>query len=574
MAAVQKLKRPPLLRPVKAEPMEVIPPPVNIKEEKECLLPLDTTLRVEEDIVMPTTMESAADTRPESQITPASSPVSICLPPSPPAPVPVVPTGKTLKDLNEALEQTESESESEDPELSEEQKVVLEKVRNGENLFITGAAGTGKSLLLRAGIKFLRHKHGYEGTMVCAPMGIAAIHVGGFTLHYGFSLGYAHGTIPNLVSAAMKNQRLVATIKALKCLVIDEISTLLPRLFLLVSEICQGILGNDRPFGGLHVIICGDFFQLPPVLTKENRAQNEGFPRFCFELPLWRRTIGMNFFELKHVFRQGEDARFCEILQGARYGKLASEHTSLLRKRLLPAGQYHPVLADLATEVLPTVIVPTLEEAARINRSRLDRLPGEDTSFIGVVRFVGYSKNKALKPKETDEVNKLMETTRDTAIVDPDLRLRVGAQVMLMKNLDVGAGLANGTCGKVTRMEKDKVWVLFKKKKHEYPIVAAQWDKPYKDKGLVIYKQIPLRLGWAMSIHKSQGITVPDAVLNLGKQVFEAHMAYVALSRVQKLNGVYLTAFDPTKFFVHEKVKVRMGFNDGFHDSYHKLGLL
>ncbi|XP_076042584.1 ATP-dependent DNA helicase PIF1-like isoform X2 [Oratosquilla oratoria] len=401
--------------------------------------------------------------------------------------------------------------------LSGEQKRVLQAIQAGNNVFFTGSAGTGKSFLLQRIVGALPP----DTTFTTASTGIAACQIGGTTLHAFAGIGSGTATLEQCIQLA--SRRVIAQ-QWRKCrhLIVDEISMVDGAFFEKLEGVARAVRGNDKPFGGIQLILCGDFLQLPPV-TKPGEKRI-----FCFQTLAWSRCISLNM-ELKQVRRQDDD-EFINILQNIRIGKC----TETMAKRLKGTEGNRVEQGKIKATRLCT----HKEDVNHINNDHLKKLEGQERVFYAVdtdPTLVG------LLDKQTPVVSKLV--------------LKVGAQVMLMKNLDVGCGLVNGARGVVTG---------FRNGQHGTPTVqfisGVQRDikqEKWTIKGAggiyLTRQQLPLKLAWAFSIHKSQGMTLDCAEMSLSR-VFEAGQAYVALSRARNLKSIRVLDFNPSAIRAHPDV--------------------
>ncbi|XP_061192610.1 ATP-dependent DNA helicase PIF1-like [Saccostrea echinata] len=391
--------------------------------------------------------------------------------------------------------------------LSKEQNTILDAVLQGKNVFFTGSAGTGKSFLMRRIIGSLPPQH----TFATASTGVAACHIGGTTLHAFAGIGSGSALLEQCVQLASRPQ-IAQQWRKCHHLVIDEISMVDGSLFDKLETIARVVRKNDNPFGGIQLIICGDFLQLPPV-TKGTEKKT-----FCFQAKSWSKCIQVNM-ELKEVRRQN-DISFINILQNVRLGKCSEETYQVLRETAQHNIQRNGILA--------TRLCTHKEDVNKINLYHLGKLQGDEKTFVALDGDEVYqSQLEVLSP------------------VPKKLNLKVGAQVMLAKNLEVQRGLVNGARGVV---------VGFDKKNQDYPVVKfvsgeeevirpVRWTFKLSGTVYINRKQLPLKLAWAISIHKSQGMTLDCVEMSLSK-VFEAGQTYVALSRAKSLEGLRILDFD------------------------------
>ncbi|XP_039721238.1 ATP-dependent DNA helicase PIF1 isoform X2 [Pteropus medius] len=394
------------------------------------------------------------------------------------------------------------------PQLSEEQAAVLRVILKGQSIFFTGSAGTGKSYLLKRILGSLPP----TGTVATASTGVAACHIGGTTLHAFAGIGSGQAPLAQCVALA---QRPSVRQGWLSCqrLVIDEISMVEAALFDKLEAVARAVRQQNKPFGGIQLIICGDFLQLPPV-TKGSQP-----PQFCFQAKSWRKCVPVTL-ELTKVWRQA-DQTFVSLLQAVRLGRCSDEVT-----RQLQATATHEVGRD---GIVATRLCTHQDDVALTNERRLQELPGEVHSFEAM--------------DSDPEQARILDVQCPVSRL---LQLKLGAQVMLVKNLAVTRGLVNGARGVVVGFETEGrglPQVRFLCGVTEV-IRADRWTVQATGGQFLSRQQLPLQLAWAISIHKSQGMSLDCVEMSLGR-VFASGQAYVALSRARSLQGLRVLDFDP-----------------------------
>jgi len=462
--------------------------------------------------------------------------------------------------------------------LTAEQRLAAEKVLDPvtpANVFISGAAGTGKShvskyiiqMLLGSGsdddddnnsaaiddntddddedIQIFKTVPIKRKVAPVAPTGVAAINIGGSTLHSFFGIGLGL-TSTNTLSSVMKkvrgNKEAVRRIQETDVLLIDEVSMLSSDLLELLDIVAREIRKVDVAMGGLQIIACGDFFQLPPIVS-DRSGMNYGedvdnYRPFCFDSHIWEE-LGLhdNTFELSQVQRQESGSKFEVFLNDmVRVGNVpASVLRDFNRKCLI--SEEHPLPDD---GIVPTRIYTHNRDVDSENEARLAELEGELTSFKAIDEW-----RESMPTGTLASIKKSMKASVLAELPD-EVGLKIGAQVMLTRNkdLDSGAdrGLVNGSRGVVQDFHSfDKLPVVrFDNGRVErINRVEAVRYNPDGGPGVLIRKQLPLKLGWATTVHKSQGSTLSRAILDISK-TFEAGQAYVSLSRVKDIQGLYL----------------------------------
>jgi len=384
--------------------------------------------------------------------------------------------------------------------LTIEQKQVLDIVLNGHSVFFTGSAGTGKSHLLRRIVASLPP----DVTFVTASTGIAACHIGGTTLHSFAGIGSGTAALNQCIELA-KRQGVQQQWKKCRHLVIDEISMVDGEFFEKMENVARVVRGNNKPFGGIQLILCGDFLQLPPVSKGGKKT------RFCFQTEAWSRAVTQTL-QLKQVHRQSDPA-FIKILNHVRYGSC----TDAMLDKLLSTGSNN--VEKLG--IVPTRLCTHNEDVELINKAKLDALQGCEKLFNAVDSDAGLSH--------------LLDQATPVAT---NIKLKVGAQVMLTKNMDVSRGLVNGARGVVAGFDPGQQGLPIVRflSGEKLTVHNEKWGT--KHAGLyVVRRQLPLKLAWAISIHKSQGMTLDCVEMSLSR-VFEYGQAYVALSRAKSMDGL------------------------------------
>jgi len=424
----------------------------------------------------------------------------------------------------------------EEPPLSEEQLRLVERiVRRRESLFFTGAAGTGKSRTLRELVR-----QSPEGsTFVTALTGMAATQLPrGTTLHSFAGLGLAKGTKEQCLERAQMSGKDMRNWANAKLLVIDEASMISKGLFEKLEFVARRMRSCDKPFGGIVLCLCGDFFQLPPV----SRGAVGDDALFCFESEAWRRCFaslvgdGENCFSVTEIFRQ-RDASLLRLLSEVRHNNL----TDFGMQTLQQLGR------ELSyQDIEPTRLFPTNRAADDVNAQRLAALPG------GERREATYEASD----KRPEGMHMTDESLDAMTLFPRTLELKVGAQVMLLKN--TSASLVNGSRGVVEGFVAERPGAerlpVIRFRNGEAIIVDRASDVKDLAGGHKFSRfQLPLRLSWAMTIHKSQGVTIDFLEVDL-RNVFEAGQAYVALSRARTLEGLRVLSFDVRKIWSSPKV--------------------
>jgi len=397
------------------------------------------------------------------------------------------------------------------------QSKALAILKSGKNVFLTGSAGAGKTYVLNQYIKHLRHHK--MGVAITASTGIAATHLGGQTIHSWCGMGVKD----DLNTADLKNLKtkkyLVTKIEKAKVLVIDEISMLHKRQLDLINKILKFFKKTEAPFGGLQVVVSGDFFQLPPV-TDGNELSKE---KFCFMSEAWVEA-DFSICYITQQFRQSNNL-LNQVLNEVRAQKVSQESI----KALWEAQETNP-------EGEVTKLYTHNVDVDRINEDFFKKLKGTAKKFTA----------------KTKGNPKLQEVLIKSVLAREEVSLKKGTKVMFVKN-NFEKGYVNGTLGHVFDFwDDDGKKMPIVKTNHGVNIYVQPEIWPMEDekgKELASFEQIPLRLAWAITVHKSQGMTLDAAEIDLSK-TFELGQGYVALSRISSLEGLKLMGFNSKSLHV------------------------
>lgn len=391
-------------------------------------------------------------------------------------------------------------------------------MKTGANVFLTGEPGSGKTHTVNAYIRYLR-EHDIEPS-ITASTGIAATHVGGMTVHSWSGIGIRRALSDYDLDAMSMIEPLVRRMRKAKVLIIDEISMLDGNTLAMVERVGRTLRQKEEPFGGLQVIFVGDFFQLPPI------ANNGEQPQFCFASPAWAGANPLVCY-LSEQHRQ-EDTAFLSTLTAIRCGELEDHVFEYLGKRRVSPGG-HP--ADIPELYTHNVDVDTK------NSAELKKIDGEEKIFFmetkGSASRVAQLIKGCLSPEE--------------------LVLKKGASVMFTKN-SFESGYVNGTLGRVSDFDPDTGYPEVTTQEGEvFTAVPSEWSMMDNGKVLATITQIPLRLAWAITVHKSQGMSLDAAVMDLSR-AFEYGQGYVALSRVRTFDGLHILGINQRALEVHPLV--------------------
>lgn len=413
--------------------------------------------------------------------------------------------------------------------MNEEQQRVLTWVQKGANVFIAGAAGTGKSFTLKEIVQWCKKNE--RSVAITSSTGISALAIGGRTVHSYLSIGLAKCSAYQLyLNTAMKKPEIIRKLNSLRLLIIDEVSMISAELLDKIYEYLQRVRKSQLPFGGLQIILCGDMCQLPPVNGE-----------YCFLSKAWANSKFLCV-ELIKQMRQETDLYFADMLNKLRFGVCSDEHLLFLKKCVNP---------DFG-EIKPTILYSKNINVDILNQQEFEKLIDTGAEQIKYDSFYSASSEDTLAWAKSLHIPESVE-------------LCIGLQVMLTVNLAVDEGLANGTRGVVTGFEEEGPVVLFK---NGDQVIIERWrfsdenddtDSPEaavkktKTCGKWV-EAIPLKMAYALTIHKSQSLTLDAAVVDLGPGIFACGQAYVALSRVRDSKSVKVLNVFKSSFKTDEQV--------------------
>lgn len=403
-----------------------------------------------------------------------------------------------------------------------DQEKALEMLKTGENIFLTGSAGTGKTFLLNRFIEYLKKEGKNVG--ITASTGIAATQLGGRTIHSWLGIKIEN-EFNKEVKKSLKNKKLKERIKKTDVLIIDEISMLDAKRFDLVNQVLKFVRESDLPFGGVQVVLCGDFFQLPPIVKEDSDLFSSDKKIFAYHSLAWEEGSFKVCYLDKH-YRQ-KDKDFVEILDSIRENKAENDIFEKLRDR---------IKGDISFIKNPTKLYTHNINVDSINNKELSMLTGREVSY---------------KTKSEGEKN-LVEALKKSCLVPEELILKKGARVMFVKN-NFDKGFVNGTLGEVVDFDEEDLPIVEIESGKRITASLESWVVEEDDRDVARISQIPLRLAWAITVHKSQGMSLDAAEIDLSRS-FELGMGYVALSRVRTLEGIKLVGINEISLRVNEEI--------------------
>ena len=397
------------------------------------------------------------------------------------------------------------------------QKDALELLKLGYTCYLTGEAGSGKTFLLNKYIAYLRKQKVEVG--ITASTGIAATHLGGVTIDSWSGLGMRDAVTPTDIRVISQNHNTVKRITHSKVLIIDEVSMLHGKRLDAIDQICRSIRNNNDPFGGLQVILCGDFFQLPPV--SEKRYDYD----YVYKSKVWKE-INPHIIYLSSQYRQ-TDPQFNEVLSAIRENKVDDHVKNIL---------YETRNNQFEGPIVPTKLYTHNIDVDAINTRQLEEIKQEPQQY----QMISMG-------SET-----LVNALRRGCLAPENLILKKGAQVMFVRN-NQQAGYFNGTVGRVIGFDRNNLPIVETYEKKKIHVGQAHWTIIEDEKIRAEIIQIPLRLAWAITVHKSQGMTLSCAEVDLSKS-FVHGMGYVALSRMRSLSGVKLLGMNDLALSVNPEI--------------------
>ena len=409
-----------------------------------------------------------------------------------------------------------------DIHLNTKQQEVISYILQGKNILITGGAGSGKSTLLKY---YLKNYKNTKNIAITSTTGTSAILIGGTTLHSYLGIGLGNNSVDAIVTRITKKKYLKKRWCKLDVLLIDEVSMMSAELFDKLEQIARNVRKKDTAFGGIQLVFSGDFLQLPCIDTD----------KFCFDAESWNFCMD-HIICLDKILRQRSKS-FQDCLNYIRLGEKPENVRKMLENRVR-----FKLKNDMGIE--PTKLYPLNVSVEHINQKKIKKLAKKNgTIYEYDIEF------KIYESVLDNEIN--IEKFKKYSPAPETLELTENCQVMLIHNLDIASKLVNGSRGVVIKFIEELPLVRFLNGE-ERIIDYHIWEMEENDKKLARITQIPLRLGYAYSIHKAQGCTLDYVIIDLSN-IFDYGMAYVALSRVKNLDGLSIVGIDWDKIKAHPR---------------------
>lgn len=430
--------------------------------------------------------------------------------------------------------------------LNKIQQECFDSFKEGNSMVITGPAGCGKSYIISKIREYCRENNITIG--ITAMTGAAASLIGGMTLHTWSGIGLGQKSAVDIFTSITRTRReCIHRWNDTRVLIIDEISMMDASLFNKLNILAQLARSNNLSFfGGMQVILCGDFAQLKPIVKT-------GEMKFAFESDVWKMHLTEHTFCLKEVIRQS-DPVFQGLLSRIRLGTYTAEDKKILNSRLVTDIDESTLVVEMSDgtehDILATKLFPMKKDVSRINKVELTKLINDGAihrDFFCVDTAVNKKSGSIVKPTASEE------KSFNSTYVDEKLTLAIGAQVMLIKNLDFEKQLINGSRGTVIKFDKSGYPIVLFDHGVQVTIQPEKFEKEM-DRVVLSRKQIPLILAWALTIHKCQGATLTNVITDLS-QVFDEAQVYVTLSRARTLEGLFILGLDYRRIKCNPRVK-------------------
>lgn len=401
--------------------------------------------------------------------------------------------------------------------LNEKQKIAFEYICENKNILITSQAGTGKTFLINYICENLKTKN----IAVTATTGISSILIGGTTIYSYLGIGLGLSSVEELFNQIYLKQK-ESVWKIIDILIIDEISMLPATLFDKLNILAKKIRKNQNPFGGIQLVLAGDFLQLPVISDS-----------FVFNSNCWNECV-QHIITLDVIVRQ-KDLIFKNVLSKMREGIIDEDVKQLLNSR---------VDKEYSSEIKPTKLFCLKKYVEEINTKELFKLKEQKFKFY---QYVGTFKKKTMQNNHFEESKKFFIKNSTTQV---DIKLCQNSQVMLTYNIDIANSLVNGSRGVVKGFTKDHNPIVMFQNNIIKVIKEQTWSLFYQQKEVGIFTQIPLKIAYALTIHSCQGLTLDCVEINLS-DAFEFGQIYTAISRIKDINNLYLKNINYNKILCH-----------------------
>ena len=402
--------------------------------------------------------------------------------------------------------------------LNKKQQIAFEEFKKGKNIFITGPAGTGKSMTISKIIDYCKKENKNYG--ITATTGASALLINGKTIHSYLGIGLAHETPTELFKKVKyKYKNIISKICNLNVLIIDEISMMNNELFDKISNFLCLCRKSREQFGGIQIVLTGDFCQLESVNGD-----------YCFNSESWKK-LNLEVIFLNKMIRQNEDKSFKKILKDLRYG-ICSDDTF---NKLL---EYKDTVF---TNIKPTILYPRNVDVDKINSLEYNKLIENNAKVHNYTIILPELK------KNHDKIKKWIKSLD----IQDSIELCVGAQIVITANINQDKMLVNGTRGIIIELLPDKIII----KKINGTIDTIEYYKCiYNEDPMIYFKYMPIKLAYALTIHKSQGMTIDAIEIDIGDKIFASGQAYTALSRARTLDNIKIKDISKNSFIINKSV--------------------